>query len=272
MDSSSIHTCTLSATLQYVGIRFCWFVHTLQQRGEDLLWEKIDWHAHVLAEVVQCLSSNHIKWADQSCRQFLSNYLQCATSMGWWCRFPWLQPKWWNGCLLGTQMHQLWCARSKPLRSSRHIPWKPESTVHGPHQENGGYGVSLAMWYHSSQLVREAQQLFPQNQVSSQQYENTLLIIIHCSRGNMAFPAYSKVKKTLGLGMEDIKLQTQHLFNAVDEKIFCQNAWLHHLVNHMSMVEYLTDPHELEKKWVVSADKFWRGTDHWMYSIMTHKM
>ena len=83
MDSSSIHTCTLSATLQYAGIRFHRFIHALQQRGEDLLWEKIDWHAHVLAEVVRCLNSNHIKWADQSCRQFWSDYLQCATNTAW---------------------------------------------------------------------------------------------------------------------------------------------------------------------------------------------
>ena len=84
MDSSSIHARTLSATLQYAGIRFRRFVHALQQRGEDSLWEKIDWHAHVLAEVVQCLNSNHIKfWADQSCRQFRSDYLRCATNTAW---------------------------------------------------------------------------------------------------------------------------------------------------------------------------------------------
>jgi len=61
MDSSIIQAHTLSVTLQYVGIRFHQFVHALQQTGEDLLWEKIDWHSHVLAEVVRSWITHHIK-------------------------------------------------------------------------------------------------------------------------------------------------------------------------------------------------------------------
>ena len=62
------------------------------------------------------------------------------------------------------------------------------------------------------------------------------------------------------MGIEDIKLHMQHLLKEVDEKIFHQNTLLHHLVDHMTMVEYLTD--ELEEKWVVSMDKLWRGKDN----------
>ena len=63
------------------------------------------------------------------------------------------------------------------------------------------------------------------------------------------------------MGIEDIKLHTQHLLK--DEKIFHQNTLLHHLVDRMTMVEYLTDSaDELEEKWVVSADKLWRGKDN----------
>jgi len=63
--------------------------------------------------------------------------------------------------------------------------------------------------------------------------------------------------------IEDIKLHTQHLLKAVYEKIFHQNTLLHHLVDHMTMVEYLTDSaDELEEKWAVSADKLWRGKDN----------
>ena len=65
------------------------------------------------------------------------------------------------------------------------------------------------------------------------------------------------------MGIEDVKLHTQHLLKEVDEKIFHQNTLLHHLVDRMSMVEYLTDsPDELEEKWAVSVDKLWRRTDN----------
>jgi len=65
------------------------------------------------------------------------------------------------------------------------------------------------------------------------------------------------------MGIKDIKLHMQHLLKEVDEKIFHQNTLLHHLINHMTMVEYLTDSaDELEEKWAVSADKLWRGKDN----------
>jgi len=61
MDPSIIQACTLSTTLQYAGIRFHRFVHALQQTGEDSLWEKINWHSHVLAEVVRSWITHHIE-------------------------------------------------------------------------------------------------------------------------------------------------------------------------------------------------------------------
>jgi len=65
------------------------------------------------------------------------------------------------------------------------------------------------------------------------------------------------------MGIEDVKLHTQHLLKEVNENIFHQNTLLHHLIDCMSMVEYLTDsPDELEEKWVVSVDKLWRGVDN----------
>ena len=65
------------------------------------------------------------------------------------------------------------------------------------------------------------------------------------------------------MGIEDVKLHMQHLLKEVDEKIFHQNTLLHHLIDCMSMVEYLTDsPDELEEKWAVSADKPWRRMDN----------
>ncbi|KIM50052.1 hypothetical protein SCLCIDRAFT_12395, partial [Scleroderma citrinum Foug A] len=51
MDSATFLARTLSATLQYTGIRFRWIMHALQQKGNDSLWEKINWYSHVQAEV-----------------------------------------------------------------------------------------------------------------------------------------------------------------------------------------------------------------------------
>jgi len=50
------------------------------------------------------------------------------------------------------------------------------------------------------------------------------------------------------------------MLDETDEKIFHQNMVLQHLVDHMVMVEYLTNAgDELENKWVASVDKLWRG-------------
>ena len=59
MDSSTLLAHTLSATLQYTGIRFRQIVYALQQRGNDSLWEKINWYSHVQAEVVWTWNSHH---------------------------------------------------------------------------------------------------------------------------------------------------------------------------------------------------------------------
>ena len=81
--------------------------------------------------------------------------------------------------------------------------------------------------------------------------------------GDYGIPTLFNVPETPGMGIEDIKLHTQHLLKEVDEKIFHQNTLLHHLVDRMTMVEYLTDSaDELEEKWAVSADKLWRGKDN----------
>ena len=61
MDSATLLTQTLSTTLQYTGIRFRWIMHALQQKGNDSLWEKINWYSHVQVEVVRALNSHHIQ-------------------------------------------------------------------------------------------------------------------------------------------------------------------------------------------------------------------
>jgi len=74
----------------------------------------------------------------------------------------------------------------------------------------------------------------------------------------MEFQTYSMSGKPQAWGSK-MSNYTQHLLKEVNEKIFHQNTLLHHLVNRMSMVEYLTDsPDKLEEKWAVSADKLWR--------------
>jgi len=80
-----------------------------------------------------------------------------------------------------------------------------EARVHSPRATPGEWWVwgipgNAVPWQTLSQLVREAQQFFLQNQVSLQRYENTLIIIIHCSQGIMAFLAYSKSMKPRGWG------------------------------------------------------------------------
>ena len=52
MDCNVFTTHCLSATLQYVGVRFRCFIHALQKSGEDSIRDKTDWYSNVQTEVL----------------------------------------------------------------------------------------------------------------------------------------------------------------------------------------------------------------------------
>jgi len=52
MDSEAIVARRLSLTLQYVGIRFRWFMYSLQKSSDHAILEKMNWYGHVQEEVV----------------------------------------------------------------------------------------------------------------------------------------------------------------------------------------------------------------------------
>ena len=59
MEASQIPSADLSLTLQYLGIHFQQFVFVLQGTAGEPIPQEVDWHQHVLAEVV-CIKLYHI--------------------------------------------------------------------------------------------------------------------------------------------------------------------------------------------------------------------
>ena len=82
MDCNVFTAHCLSATLQYVGIRFRCFIHALQKKGEVSIRDKTDWYSNVQTEVVQFVLLYIPKYSDQVCRHCWRKYLQHVTEKG----------------------------------------------------------------------------------------------------------------------------------------------------------------------------------------------